>query len=298
MKLSKQEKQRRREQRKKLKVTVVQAVERTSPQIAKPKKRVNFLLTTKRISVVILFIIALITFYFTFITQNLSQKERYYKDNVFEGDLQPDKLHPVTDSVYSVLENPPIFTQPIKGDTLPTVKGLLMRNEKSNSIILFVGGCATFLDKSILRKGIKFKLPVISKNHFGQISLGIKDDRVYTSVEFKDIITENTAGYLEYNHWKVFSYNTLEYPKNDDNRLEVRDKQNNIIFSIKYELDDKLNEFIFINGYFLEPKNGITILAWNRDTHLKEMDTSFLCSDANWKENAYKLIPCIKTIFP
>ncbi len=62
--------------------------------------------------------------------------------------------------------------------------------------------------------------------------MAVKDNRMYVSIEFKDLLKEETVGVIEYNHWKLYKYNLLDF-HNDDNRLEVIDKQNNIVFSIR-----------------------------------------------------------------
>jgi len=214
----------------------------------------------------------------------------------YTGELKPSTIDTLSPSGFSFLEQTPVFYNEVKYDSLPIVKGILIRN-KNKPINLEIGNTLFINSREYLSRGIEIHTPIYPAcDSVKKISLILKDDRLYVSVEFKDLEKGETVGYLEYNHWTVFKENSLEYPKNDDYRLEVKDKKSNIVFTIRYNETSLGTNQVFICGYFISPK-AISILV--QDTIKKnQFDTCISKSNINWKQDAEVLIQNIKSIYP
>ena len=109
-----------------------------------------------------------------------------------------------------------------------------------------------------LYTGVNLFAPLFTGCTDSKLILGLKDSRIYVSVEFKDLKKEETIGIIEFNHWKLYKENTFDFD-NTDEKLQVKDKQNNIVFSIEYDTKPGDDPQININGYFINPKAVLVV---------------------------------------
>jgi hypothetical protein len=161
----------------------------------------------------------------------LGKHEKYVKEKFVEGDLKPPRL-PDDSSDYIVLEHPIVFTHFRKDDGYPIITGIKLKSTGTlkDFVQFYLGDDVVFCPKSDLNIGIRISVTKKSGNCTPSfINFVLKDDRIYVSVEFKDLLKEETVGVIEYNHWKLCKENMFDF-KNTDEKLEVRDKQNNIVF--------------------------------------------------------------------
>ena len=123
-----------------------------------------------------------------------------------------------------------------------------------------------------------------------KLFLGIKDDRLYVSVKFNDLETGQNIGTIAFNHWKVFLPNLLSY-RYDDERLEVRDRQDNIVFSIKYEESNNGKAPKIVIGTYLNSEESVLVCTntWNATCVNKK--------EKGWKKRALKFIETIESVF-
>jgi len=110
------------------------------------------------------------------------------------------------------------------------------------------------------------------------------------SVKFFDLEKDEFIGSIAYNHWNLFTPNLLDF-HNDDERLEVKDKQNNIVFSIIYE-----GVGVWISGYFIDSKS-IIVMPNDPKKSKTGHPLCLLKTDASWKQKALDEIVVIKSIF-
>jgi hypothetical protein len=233
----------------------------------------------------------------------MTQKEKFDKENVIEGDLKPPKVEDLElgERKYTLSEIPPEFkTAPLIDSTYPKIKGIYIPSfdtlQTSDFPVIFgttIISCkATDFYKGINIFNVLFKDCLDTK-----FTLGIKENRLYVSTVFKDIQNEQVIGVIEYNHWKLYKSNLLTF-QNDDSRLEVRDKQNNVVFSIMYGELDKDARYVIISGYFLN-NSSVLIIPNSKNDHSKHLFENFciLKTDSAWKTKAYDRIDSIKSVF-
>jgi hypothetical protein len=224
-----------------------------------------------------------------------------FNEDYIDSSLNPPLLYSNSDSnFYSFLEYPPIFSTPIN-DNNPFIKGIKIKDTGELSLFsIIIGSKVIIMPVGNLYAGIKMAIPSNAKCYHSFISFGIKNDRMYVSVEFKDILKEETIGYIEYNHWRLYKPNLFDF-KNTDEKLEVIDRQHNIVFSIKYTSDPTLKNVVVVSGYFIN-QYSIVILSNKaiQDYNGIPRPGFDTCIDksGNWKQKASVLISDIKTIFP
>lgn len=216
-----------------------------------------------------------------------TQKDRFKKENIDTGFLNG----PVVFKNYI----PEPFTSPILTKeiiNMPPVKGILIRDFANRGVKLKIGTNIFSFDISQLYNGVTVSSLSYSYCPNINIFFGVKNDRLYVSVKFKDIYTDQPIGFIEFNKWKLFLPNLIDYD-NDDQRLEVRDKNGFIVFSLQYQenFNDK-TPIVNVYGYFIIETS---ILVLNDDVVYPES-----CIDkknANWKQAAIKKIEKTKSIF-
>jgi hypothetical protein len=226
------------------------------------------------------------------------QSEKNIEDKFWHGDLKPPKLEN-TPKQYTVSELPPIYLKhPIISNLQPGIKGLYAKGiNKKNNISIVLGNLMINCLVSDLYKGVNLFSPSFTNCTDSKLIIGLKDDRLYVSVEFKDLEKEETIGVIEFNHWLLYKDNTLRF-NNDDERLEVKDKQNNIVFSIQYVIAPPNDPIIQINGYFINPYDVLIISDMAvADSNGVEFNKCILKKDLNWKQKAEFKIQNIKSIF-
>ncbi len=216
-----------------------------------------------------------------------SNKEKYDKEHFVEGKLKPEILN-LNDSL-NTEKNIFFFTEGVS-DTLPKIKGIHVPDFYKNHEIIFKLGTNEFgIPTSIFRQGIDiFNYYGITNDKGIRLLAGVKDDRLYVSFEFKDLQKEEAIGYIEFNNWRLFKPNLFDF-KNDDKRLEVKDRQNNIVISIKYYPKDS-NPVVEINGYFIGVNSVLTIANKSGLGHIPK-------NNVDWKKLAMEHIREIKSVF-
>lgn len=214
----------------------------------------------------------------------LTEKEKHDKENFDSGEIKAPVHSPQT--VQSFSEKPPTFlTSPIL-DTFPRIKGLLIDVEKArgdNAIAINIGGNLTLIPLENLY-GRSLQLTCTNSVMYFLAN----GNRLYVSVEFKDILTEQHIGIIEYNRWRVYIPNALEW-KYDDYKFEVKDKQGYIVCAVI-----STGNTIDVTGYFINPTD-ISIL---RIDGTVPIDTCISKNKPYWKREAQTEILKIKSIFP
>lgn len=227
-----------------------------------------------------------------------SEKEKFEKEKTVQGELKPA---PITTYNPATTEHPEQLLKfsdnPLK-DSLPEIKGIplpQLKYGKDGVVLFYIGKMVTSMPASTLLEGIFLRVPItIDQCETYPILFGAKDGKLYVSIDFKDLQKEQVIGSIEFNHWKLYKENMLNFDS-DDQRLEVRDKQNNIAFSIKYSKFAGL-DMVSIAGYFLSP-NAVIVIP-NDSTISKEAFFCFPKNDGMGKPMASVKIQQIKTIFP
>lgn len=265
----------------------------------KPVHKSNFSIGWKIIAAVCI-IIGGIASYIVIKNEYRTDKEKFDSEHLVQGELKPNKITNNPYNGYTILDKPPNFNLNVNlNSRLPKIKGILLRKPNAKMIIFGFGHVMVAIDMANLYKGIRFDIPYQSSCGSESISFGINDGRVYTSVKFNDLVNDECIGWIEYNHWNVYKEQLIEYPKSDDDRLEVRDKRHNIVFSIRYHLaEGDTMDSIFINGYFKD-FSSISVLSSTAFLYKKkDIDTCIPLTDMLWKQKSIKLIDSIATIFP
>jgi hypothetical protein len=226
-----------------------------------------------------------------------SPEQKYEEATITPGDLKPPKFNPSANTWFYTLEKKPVFTTyPSSNKKLPAVKGILLKDTDSSTIVAFsVGVSVAIVPLKLLYQGIV--LNVLSRGNCDTVKLifGVKDDRLYTSCEFKNLATEETAGIIEFNHWRLFKEHYL-YCSNDDSTLEVRDNQNYVNFSLKYELGNKNFNQVFIGGYFIKP-TSISVFTNFWKGAARVQDTCYNKLDKSWKQKAEINISALVSVY-
>jgi len=215
-----------------------------------------------------------------------SPQKKHEEATTIQGYLKPPKFDHPSGTSFHTLEQKPVFTTyPSIDKKLPHVTGILLKDKDSSSFITFMVGMSfAMVPLRLLYQGIV--LNVASRGNCDTVKFifGVKDDRLYISCEFKNLATEETAGTIDLNHWVSFNEHVL-CVKNDDSTLEVKDKQNYINFSLKYELGNINNNEVFIGGYFISP-TSISVFTNFWKGRARVEDTCYNKSDNAWKGKA------------
>jgi hypothetical protein len=225
-----------------------------------------------------------------------SQPQKHESNYFYSGDI---KANGVTNSKSDAPITPNFYFD-IKNYKYPPIEGIIIKNPHSLLPLSMMVGDYVFITPKInFSQGVEVFSQQIKDKHIldcGNSSLIIaeKDGKLYVSTQFKDIKNEEIIGIIEYNHWKLYKSNLLEF-YSDDNCLEVTDKQNNIVFSIRYTIYNGM-EALTIKGYFI---STTTILILNAGKELGPGVADCVSkSDTDWKKNAEKEIIKIKTQIP
>jgi hypothetical protein len=221
----------------------------------------------------------------------LTQHEKHIKAHFYEGDIQAPIFKENIKANYSLSESIPNFTIPKVIDNYPLIKGIPIK--KQSYTFVFVSGYIFTCFEQDLHNGIDIFNPLFTPCSSSHLFLAVKDNRLYVSVEFKDLEKEETIGIIEFNHWKLYKENVLDYNDKDPTKLEVKDKQNNIVFSLKYSDDTNM---VWISGYFIGSKS---IIVMPNDPYKSKSINPYcvLKADSNWKKKALEEITLIKSIY-
>lgn len=125
-----------------------------------------------------------------------------------------------------------------------------------------------------------------------------KDDRVYVSSKFIDLRTPTEIGSMEFNYWKV--YNGKGHLREDDDRLEVKDLEGNVVFSIAAKKNSS-NPVIMISGYW-NGANDVFLTSFRDSTKPGSFryGTFFKCiqkSEKHWLDTALTYAEKIASVY-
>lgn len=275
--------------------------------IEPPKSKLrSFLDRTWKIITAIILIIGGIASYISIKNSLKPPEQQFEEQNTESGNLKPPKLN-YSDSQRSQIANdgikvfvsstPPIYATKID-KRLPPVIGIHVTDFNiDNPIYVECGDKMFYLEAGAFYKGVDVLKTLGDSCSNTTLILGLKDDRLYISTEFKRLQNEETMGVIEYNHWTLYKDNILKYRYNDT-MLEVSDKQNKIAFSIKYgHTSMQLSKGNLVNGvvlagYFLGD-TSITVI----NSRQESFRTCFFKSDPNWKQKASVKISKIKSLW-
>ncbi len=240
------------------------------------------LLTLIAVVVTLMQIPAVIEFYKNKYT---SPTEKYVSDSIISGQLRGTILQPTV--VNS--EVPLNFNIPFSQQKYPPVKGIYIKDfGKTVMFLVVLNNVVVSLPCSEFYKGINLFKTINEDCGDANLNLIVRNDSLYVSAEFKYIQNEQTIGWIEFNHWNLLKSNML-IPYSTQNKLEVRDKQHNIVFSIVlHGVSPRLD----IGGYFIGNKSILIIP--------NDLKTEYKCiikSDTNWKKDAMPYISEIKSLY-
>ena len=222
-----------------------------------------------------------------------SPKEKYDEENFISGELRPLPIK--TQDSISFSEASQTYT--FKGITekAPEIYGIVIKKFKSLRRITFKIVTDSYgITTNQLSKGFNI-LNFVKKDQIEfECIVGVdNNERLYVSLEFKDLEKEETIGFINFNKWKLYKPN-LFYFQNDDYRLEVRDKQNHIVLALKYN-QSETDPTIEIAGYFIGPTGCLVI---PNDPQDQSLGVGFFIKDqSDWKQKAIMILTHVKSIF-
>lgn len=232
--------------------------------------------------------------------------KNFENTNVDTGTLKPATVTSVDTLGYVELDTTPIFNK-ARRDTFPIVKGIKVKDTASDVMLIVVGHATWLLSKHILEKGIQVFDPKTSDQCYQtNLKLILKNPRIYVSAQFRDLRNNQLLGEMDYNHWTVYLKNLLDYNYMDD-RLEVKDKQGYVVFSILFsDKGQSSNGAIAFSGYFINPSsilivNTDPVPTFYTDKTLNEAFEKMKCiakePGSQWQIEAEKSIAKIKSVF-
>ncbi|HEY9177924.1 MAG TPA: hypothetical protein VIN07_09550 [Flavipsychrobacter sp.] len=235
-------------------------------------------------------------------------KEKYDEEVFISGELKPDPLLlvkpvPLERKLNFSIDTPPHY---------PIIHGIQLygMDKWYTPVGLVVGNVAYSCLPQYLYSGFNIfnveKYPSSIKNNnktkglrCSDINLifGLHDSKLYVSVEFKDLQKEETIGYIEFNHWKLYKPNLLDF-RSDNKRLEVRDKQNNIVLAVAFVGNTEMN-IVNISGYLIGTESVFVMPNGSYPRRSETKDTSICISkySQNWKTTAQLEISKLKSVF-
>ncbi len=229
----------------------------------------------------------------TYRERNVSQKEKFDQEKKVEGDL---KIRiPSFGPTSNAYINPEVLLQ-FKFDTptyrFPKIRGIDISGIDSEpTVIVSMGRYLLNCFTEDLTKGINI---FSEKNQpsFPCDTLAFKiaaaRNRLYISVEFKDLKKEETVGVIQYNHWTLYKENMLNY-FDTDSSLTVLDKQGKVVINVRYF--SKVH-ILAIDGYFIGDDGVLVLNVEDPDSPFFEACISK--TEVDWKTKAQKKISKIK----
>ncbi|MDO6430383.1 hypothetical protein Q4E93_07290 [Flavitalea sp. BT771] len=216
------------------------------------------------------------------------EKEKAAARENHSPNLQPGKLDP---SSYVIMEKDPVFyREPFAGNA-PVINGIRLKRYDSSGFTIFgIGNTAIPLPNPDLQRGITFSIghPFGCKDH--KISLFLKNMKLYVAADFKDLGKEETMGAMEFNHWKLYKANLIDF-SSDDFGFEIKDKQGKIAFSICCGYGN----VVYLAGYFINQRS--VMVLQNNYLNNKAQLGCFGKSDSGWRQRAEGEVGLIKSLF-
>lgn len=184
----------------------------------------------------------------------------------------------------------------------PIVNGVYIKDlSKRPLLTIQVGGHLIMVSTMNLYNGIDIMNPIFTGCSNSSLELFAKNDRLYVSAKFIDFETGFEMGEMNFNRWKLFKGQFLDYIPGDD-RFEVKDKQGNIAFSIIFfKGKSEYSAFLSISGYFKMPTSVLVLnnkeLFSKNNIYVDEHNNECIQNpDSNWKQKAKIEMSKIKSI--
>lgn len=220
---------------------------------------------------------------------------------IYDGDLVPPLLAPPPEvkpsgSEITTIQTKALFDSEMTNKIPPIsnrIEGIYIKDFATSNVMLFLGGLGTLIapdsyyntfDAFGEVKGYLLR----SKKSITQFPttnmiIGVKDERLYVSVKFRDIKTGHLIGEIKFNHYEIYEESALRFYSTKTS-LKVLDKQGDMVFSLKYEKESSRSQSIHIDGYFNDPK-VITVLNKDAD-NTDEQVKCYQKSNPNWEADA------------
>lgn len=236
-----------------------------------------------------------------------SDKKNFEKNTIIKGTLNGT---PIDDSFAWNIEKPMVFYSNPLPPQDPVIRGVRIPQYddpefiKTGKISVKIGGLmAQTAAKVFLYPQDFLRFLYKDCNLTKSLLIGVRDSRMYVSTEFNDLQHEDAMGIIEYNHWKLYKGNILEY-YDTDSSLEVKDKQGYIVFSIKYFTEHTPNRAaVEISGYLIDPNsilimgNQLMVVDTIGGAHYTDSARRCFSKDlTDWRRKAEVEIAKIKTI--
>ncbi len=174
----------------------------------------------------------------------LTQREKHIQANFLQGNLRMPQVN-----YERIYEDPELLSPNTAAG--PKMKGILIPGLQQMEQLTVIAG--TFIRvinvKDLYGKNginldsiITFQYPITSINPF---LLYAEGDRIFIDAKFVQL--DNTClGWIEKNRWYLYKSKVPWY-RDDDENLEVKDQNQNIMFSAHY---DSKTKYFEIAGYF------------------------------------------------
>lgn len=194
-----------------------------------------------------------------------SERDKFIDEKFVHGSLHPDPLTRTQPSIsldtgsqshYFNDQFPKVSIMP---DSIgPPIRGIYVGDLASQDVVYICLGNDTVLihadqivDKAFNPLGdLRFIWACFTNDTgstpAGKLQIGVHRDRLFVSSIFVDIQRRETIGNIEYNHWRLFKDKIFDW-REDDYRFEAHDRDDNIIFSVKFQNPN----VIHIRGYFI-----------------------------------------------
>jgi hypothetical protein len=225
----------------------------------------------------------------------LTKKEKWDIEKTEQGTIEFPKITPANPYENNNAEFRNRFIYNHQTYHYPQVKGIYIKNLEnmgSNDDIRFaISTNIIGFPKQQLESGINITSLLPNCDTVTKVWAISLKNRVYISAKFVDLRTGNEIGEMEFNHWKLYREEFMDYTYGED-RFEVNDKQGNIVFSIA-NISSGGNVTIAISGYFNSP-NSISIY----DDNVFSEYNCIQKSDSNWLRKAEIRVSKIKSVFP
>jgi hypothetical protein len=220
-----------------------------------------------------------------------SSKQLVHEEKFEEGNLVSPKL---PDPQYTILEKRPEIINYAANDSFPPLKGVHIPGfNRSQFVMVQVGQNVFNFFREDMEAGIRLGRSPISGCDYSNISFVVKNERLYVSLKFWDLRSEDLIGDIQFNHWKICkgTYFDCNY---DDRHFEVTDKQGNIVVSVEFGFAN----MIHISGYFVQPGDSTALVVRNDMIKATEKWDCIPKSDPKWKERvAREAANCITKVF-
>jgi hypothetical protein len=222
----------------------------------------------------------------------ITKHDKFIEENYIKGDLKAPIFSGNQHAAYSISNDVPNFKISKRFRNYPLIKGIPIKDlKKQPYLFVFISGYIFTCFAEDLYRGVDIFNPIFSGCSSVHLILGVRDNRLYISADFKALENEEIIGSIRFNHWELYKPNVLNFNDSNPEKLEIKDKQNNIVFSISYETNG-----VWIGGYFI---GNESIIVMPNDPK-KSKSINPLCVQKtvpNWKQKALEEIILIKSVY-